>query len=75
MKISPHRSIVRTIRQADPDFRIQDGMTLYPRAGFYISAGCPAGYRTVIEQCVQAGWLEPVAHIKDYELMLDVLHD
>lgn len=73
MNITERKSIVRTIRQDDSDFRMIDGMVMVPRAGFEISAGCPSGYRQVIEECVMLGWLKPVAHIRDYELMMDRL--
>ena len=75
MNIAQHKSIVRTIRDNDPDFKIQDGFALVPRAGFHILPECPPSYKQVIMECVNAGWLKPVAHIKDYELMLDKLHE
>lgn len=75
MKFTQHKSTIRTVRQNDPDFRIQDGFVSYPRAGFHILPECPAGYRQVIEECVRAGWLKPVAHMHDYELMWDRLHE
>lgn len=75
MNIAQHKSIVRTIRQDDPDFKIQDGFALVPRAMFHILPNCPAEYKHIIERCVANGWLKPVAHVKDYELMLDRLHE
>ena len=75
MTFTLHKSIVRTIRQDDPDFKIVDGFALVPRAGFHILPECPPSYKQVIMECVNAGWLKPVAHIKDYELMLDKLHE
>ena len=75
MTYTLHKSIVRTIRQDDPDFKIVDGFALVPREGFHILPECPQSYKQVIMECVNAGWLKPVAHIKDYELMLDKLHE
>ena len=75
MTYTLHKSIVRTIRDNDPDFKIVDGFALVPRAGFHILPECPQSYKQVIMECVNAGWLKPVAHIKDYELMLDKLHE
>lgn len=73
MTLTSRKSIVRTIRAKDPDFQIIDGLVVVPRAGFEISAECPQGYKQVILECVNLGWLKPVAHMKDYELMLDTL--
>jgi len=75
MTYTAHKSIVRTIHQTDPDFRMVDGLTLVPRAGFYIVPECPAGYKQVIAECMSNGWLQPVAHVRDYELMMDRLYD
>lgn len=74
MTYTQHKSIVRTIRSNDPDFKIQDGFALVPRAMLHVSPECPQGYRQIIETCVCNGWLKPVAHIRDYELMWDKLH-
>jgi hypothetical protein len=75
MKISykTRKSCVRTIRNTDDNFLIQDGFTLTPRAGFEISSGCPYNYRNVIQECVRQGWLKPVANVYDYELTFDLL--
>ena len=66
---------IRTIRQRDEDFMITNGYIVTPRAGFEISSGCPSNYKEIIAECINQGWLKPVAHIKDYELMLDRLHE
>ena len=70
-----HKSSIKTIRQEDADFMIDDGMIYSPRAGFEISIHCPTGYREVIEQCVKNGWLKPVAHMHDHEYMWDKLKE
>ena len=63
-----------TIRQGHADFSFSpDGMTVVPRAGFEISAGCPYSYRQVIAECVREGWLRPVAHMRDTEYTVDLL--
>ena len=58
----------RTLRHTDPDFSFSpDGLTLVPRAGFEISSGCPVNYREIIQECINYGWLKPVAHMRDSE--------
>jgi len=39
-----------------------------PRAGFEISRSCPDQYKQIISQCIDNGWLKPVAYVKDCEL-------
>ena len=73
MTYTLHKSIVRTIRSSDPDFKIVDGFAIVPRAGFHILPECPQGYRQVINECIANGWLKPVAHVRDSELMWDHL--
>jgi hypothetical protein len=66
-------SCVRTIRQGDNNFHIHDGMVISPRAGFEISQRCPENYRSLIQECIQHGWLKPVAYMKDSELVWETL--
>lgn len=73
MTYTAHKSLVRTIREGDPDFKIVDGMTIVPRAMLHILPHCPAEYKRFIGIAVSNGWLKSVAHVKDYELMMDRL--
>jgi hypothetical protein len=75
MKLTTHKSNIRTIRQDSPDFRMVDGFTVVPRAGFEISQSCPAEYKSIFITAINAGWLKPVAHMRDYELMWDKLNE
>lgn len=73
MTFITHKSIVRTIREGDPDFKIVDGMTIVPRAMLHVLPECPAEFKRIIGICANNGWLKSVAHVKDYELMMDRL--
>lgn len=65
---------VKTIKQGDPDFSFQaDKFTMYPRASFEISPGCPKQYKEIIQECIHYGWLKSVAHMKDSEYMWEIL--
>lgn len=61
-------SSLRTIKQGDPKFTLQDGMVVAPRAGFEINTSCPREYKMIISECINNGWLRPVATVKDSEL-------
>ena len=66
----PHK----TLRSSDADFTFSpDGFKVVPRAGFEISNHCPAQYRQVIAECLNNGWLKPVAHMRDTEYTMELL--
>ena len=69
MSFKVHQSQIRTIRSNDPRFTIVDEFTTAPRAGFEISSGCPWNYKEIIQDCIERGWLKPVAHITERELI------
>jgi hypothetical protein len=63
-----------TLRQDDPDFTFSpDGIRVVPRAGFEVSSHCPAQYKQVIVECLNNGWLKPVAHMRDTEYTMELL--
>ena len=69
MNIKTYKSQIRTIKHTDPRFHINDEFTTAPRAGFEISSGCPYNYREIIQECVQRGWLKPVAYMTEREIL------
>lgn len=69
MTYTVYQSQVRTIRQEDPNFIIQDGLTITPRAGFEISNTCPRQYKLIIAECINKGWLQPIANLTERELI------
>lgn len=73
MNVTLHKSRIKTIRQEDPDFQMIDGFAMIPRAGFHILPECPKSYRDVIMECINYGWLKPVAYVRDNELLWDHL--
>jgi hypothetical protein len=73
MKISSQKSSIKTIRKDHPNFFIKSGLYLSPRAGFEIEDRCPKEYRMVISECINSGWLKPVAYMQEKELMISGL--
>jgi len=69
MTFTAHQSTIRTIKQGDKHFMIQDKLIVAPRAGFEISCGCPENYRDLIMECIGHGWLKPVANITEKEMI------
>ena len=64
----------KTLKPKDPDFSFSpDGITLVPRASIAISQRCPENYKDLIQECVNHGWLQPVAHMRDVEYTMELL--
>ena len=64
----------KSLQPGDDDFTFSpDGITMVPRASFTISQQCPENYRTLIAECVNYGWLKPVAHMRDEEYTWEML--
>lgn len=73
MSFVQHQSNIRTIRHDDDDFMLTDGFVQYPRAMLHILPGCPSHVRDMINWALAEGYLKPVAHLRDNELMWDRL--
>lgn len=73
-RISANKFEYRRLRSEDPNFHFTpDGIVMVPRAGFEINERCPREYKMIIAECLNNGWLKPIAHIKDSELTFDIL--
>jgi hypothetical protein len=64
---------IRSIRQSDPDFMIDDGMVAYPRAMLHILPNCPHAVRETVNWALAQGYVKPVAHVYGKELTMDAL--
>jgi hypothetical protein len=73
IKIAESKHKIKTLKPGDNNWYIDSNFIRTPRAGFEISINCPNNYREVIEQCVNFGWLKPVAYMKDTEYMWEQL--
>ena len=64
---------IKKIRKDDPDFTIDNGITMAPRAGFEISNKCPSTYKLMIVEAINNGWLNPIAYMKESEYVWEKL--
>jgi hypothetical protein len=69
MTYTVHQSQIRTLKPSDPNFVITDGLMIAPRAGFEISNECPYNYLQILHACIDRGWIKPVAHVTERELI------
>lgn len=65
--------IIKTIRKDNPDFQIDNGIIMAPRAGFEISNDCPRQYKLMIVEAIKNGWLQPIAYMKESEFIWEKL--
>ena len=75
MTFKVEESTVRTIRRGEKGWMLNDGVVVTPRAGFEISRSCPESYKQIIGQCIDNGWLKPVAYVKDTELFWEAFKE
>jgi hypothetical protein len=75
MTITFHQSTIHTIRPGDRHFQIQDKLLVAQRAGFEISKNCPANHIVYITNAIDRGWLTPVAHVTEREMLFMGLTD
>ncbi len=67
------KSNIRTIRPGDPDWIITDGLMVAHRAGFEISQRCPDNYVSLLQECINQGWIKPVAYQPVHEEFMEKL--
>lgn len=68
-----YKSKIKTIKPNNEQFIITDGIVQAPRAGFEISSRCPSEYRKILQECISYGWIMPVAHMTEREMMISGL--
>ena len=52
MTYTTSNKTIKTIRKDDPDFMIDNGIVMSPRAGFEISNDCPRQYKLMIMEAI-----------------------
>jgi len=65
----------KQIRASDPLFRMSDGLMLCNRAGIEIGANCPTNTREQLLYAIQAGWVKPVAYLREEEYTWESLKE
>lgn len=74
MTITIRNSNFKTLKPNDFGFKMTDGIVVAQRAGFEIDEQCPNEYKLIIVECMNRGWLKPIAIIRDYELTREILN-
>jgi hypothetical protein len=69
MSFNAYTSQIRTIKHTDPRFIIKDKLMVSTRAGFEVNPSCPIEYTLIIAECINRGWLKPIARVTERELI------
>ena len=65
----------KKINKGDPLFRMSDGFIICDRAAFEISINCPTSVRDQLGRAINAGWIKPVAYLRDDEYAWESLKE
>jgi hypothetical protein len=66
---------IKTIKRDDRMFYIKGNITITPRAGFEVSKSCPREYGLILAECIDRGWIQPVAYMRDDEYVWESLKE
>jgi hypothetical protein len=63
----------KRLSNKDQHFYMNDGIRQVPRASIEVKQNIPYNYQMMIAECIDKGWLKPVAYVKIKELFWEVL--
>jgi hypothetical protein len=69
MNITFNNNKIHAIRSESSDFTISDGIVIANRASIEITADCPDNMRNTLAFACSQGWITPVAHITEREMI------
>ena len=73
--ISESKYKIKTVNRDDNMFYIRNGITITPRAAFEISKSCPREYGLILSECIDRGWIKPIAYMRDDEYVWESLKE
>lgn len=73
MTYTVHKSTTRRIYRGQDGFFMHDGIRLVPRAEIVVLAECPANMVDMLNYAIAKGYVQPVANVRDEELVWDKL--
>ena len=66
-------NMAKTIKAGDKEWTFTEGLVMFRRAAIEIDENCPDMYKHILMQCVDKGWLKPVAYLPQEEEFLQTL--
>ncbi len=75
MTFKVSKTKIKTIKSDDRMFYIKGDITMTPRAGFEISKQCPREYGLILTECIDRGWIQPIAYMRDDEYVWEQIRE
>ena len=73
MTYKVHPSTTRRLFRGEPGFSMVDGVRLVPRAEIVVLEQCPANLRDMLQYAIAKGYVQPVANVRDDDLVWEKL--
>ena len=73
MTYKVYPSTTRRLWRGEPGFSMVDGVRLVPRAEIVVLEQCPANLRDMLQYAIAKGYVQPVANVRDEELVWEKL--
>ena len=73
MSYTIHQSTTRRIYRGQSGFDMIDGVKIVPRAEIEILKECPMSIRDTVAFAITKGYVQPVANVRDDELVWEKL--
>ena len=73
MSYTFNQPTTRRIFRGQPGFNIIDGVRMVPRAEVVVLEQCPNNIRDMVNYAIAKGWIQPVANVRDDELVWEKL--
>ena len=70
-KVQP--STTQRIWRGQPGFYMTDGIKMVPRAEVIVLEQCPTNIRDMLQYAIAKGYVQPVANVRDEELVWEKL--
>jgi len=73
MTYTMHKPTTRRIYRGQSGFNMTDGIKIVPRAEIEILEQCPSSIRDTVAFAIAKGYVQPVANVRDEELVWEKL--
>ena len=73
MSYKTHEPTTRRLFRGEPGFHMTDGVKLVPRAEIVVLKECPTNMVDMINYAIAKGYIQPVANVRDEELVWEKL--
>ena len=73
MSYTFHKPTTRRLWRGEYGFNIIDGVKMVPRAEVVVLEQCPTNIRDMVNYAIAKGWIQPVANVRDDELVWEKL--